>query len=253
MNQAILSNTGTEARRHAAREASPSSVLPGSRMTQSRVIGALFLLGLLSYGIGSGLVTSLVGGSHFLANIASHQMLVVVGAVLILLNTAVDVGKGVLFFPIVERHSKRTALTYLSMMIAEVVLLDIGALAFLMLVPLSNLHGADAGVAQVLATLAVHANALAYNTGEAVLALGATVLCVLLYRTSLIPRWLAISALIGYPCLFAGSMAELFGVHIGLMLTIPGMFFEIVLPFWLFTKGFQPQAYQGQPEMESPA
>lgn len=48
-------------------------------------------------------------------------------------------------------------------------------------------------------------------------------------------------------------MAELFGVHIGFMLTIPGMFFEIVLPFWLFTKGFQPQAYQGQPEMESAA
>jgi hypothetical protein len=253
MNQAMLSNTATGARRLAARGASPSSVLPGSRMTQSRVIGALFLLGFLSYGIGSGLVTSLVGGSNFLFTIASHQMLVVVGAVLILLNTAVDVGKGVLFFPILERHSKRTALAYLSTMIVEVVLLAVGALALLMLVPLSNLHGAEAGVAQVLASLAVHANAMAYNTGEAVLAVGAIFFCLLLYRTRLIPRWLTISALIGYPCLLAGSLAELFGVHIGLMLTIPGMFFEIVLPFWLFTQGFQPQAYEGQPELEPAA
>jgi hypothetical protein len=253
MNQAILSNSSTSAQRVAARGASPSSVLLGSRMTQSRVIGALFLLGFLAYGVGSGLVTSLVGGSNFLSTIASHQNLVVLGAFLILLNTGVDVGKGVLFFPILEKHGKRTALTYLSTMIVEVVLLAVGALALLMLVPLSNLHGADAGVAQVLASLAVHANAMAYNTGEATLAVGAIFLCVLLYRTRLIPRWLTISAFIGYPCLMAGSIAEMFGIHIGLMLTIPGMFFEIVLPFWLFTKGFQPEAYQGPSAMESAA
>ncbi len=38
-----------------------------SRMTYSRLIGALFLLGFLSYGIGSGLATSLVGSSNFLS------------------------------------------------------------------------------------------------------------------------------------------------------------------------------------------
>lgn len=37
-----------------------------------------------------------------------------------LFNSAVDVGKGVLFFPILERHSKRTALAYLSAKIVEV-------------------------------------------------------------------------------------------------------------------------------------
>jgi hypothetical protein len=253
MNQAILSNSSTGAQRAAARETSPLRALPGSRMTQSRVIGALFLAGYLAYGVGTGLVTSLVGGSNFLSTIASHQNLGVLGALLILLNTGLDVGKGVLFFPILERHGKRTALAYLSTMIVEVLLLAVGALALLMLVPLSNLHGADAGVAQVLASLAVHANAVAYNTGEASLAVGAIFLCLLLYRTRLIPRWLTISAFIGYPCLLAGSIAEMFGIHIGLMLTIPGTFFEIVLPFWLFTKGFQPEAFHGQPVMESAA
>jgi len=53
--------------------------------------------------------------------------------------------------------------------------------------------------------------------------------------------------LIGYPVLVAGTIAEIFGLHIGLYLTIPGFFFELVLPFWLFFKGFQPEAYQGQP------
>ena len=57
------------------------------------------------------------------------------------------------------------------------------------------------------------------------------------------PRFLSISGLIGYPILMAGGIAEVFGIHVGLVLTIPGMFFELVLPFWLFTKGFQSETY----------
>jgi hypothetical protein len=75
------------------------------------------------------------------------------------------------------------------------------------------------------------------------LAIGCIFLCALLYRTRLIPRFLSIAGLIGYPILMAGTIAELFGLHIGTMLTIPGMFFELVLPFWLFIKGFEPAAY----------
>ena len=52
-----------------------TSALGRSRMTHSRVIGALFLLGFLCYGIGSGLATSLVGGSNFLSTIGASQTL----------------------------------------------------------------------------------------------------------------------------------------------------------------------------------
>jgi hypothetical protein len=126
-------------------------------------------------------------------------------------------------------------------------------LALLMIVPLSSQHGVGAGVAQALGSLAVQANAMAYQVAEMSLAVGCVFLCVLLFRTRLIPRWLAVSGLIGYPILMAGAIAEIFGIHIGVMLTIPGMFFELVLPFWLFSKGFQPEAYRGQPAVESPA
>jgi len=222
-----------------------AGVLAGSRMTYSRVIGALFLLGFLSYGIGSGLVTSLVGGSNFLSTIAASQTVLVVGAFLMFLNTGVDLGKGILFFPILEKHSKRTALAYLTTMIVEVVLLDAGVLALLLIVPLAK-HAGEAG-AQTLGSILVQANAMAYQMGEMTLGVGSVVLCVLLFRTRLIPRWLAISGLIGYPVLVAGTIAEVFGIHIGLYLTIPGFFFELVLPFWLFFKGFQPEAYRGLP------
>ncbi len=219
--------------------------LAGSRMVYSRMIGALFLLGFLFYGVGSGLATSLVGGSNFLSTIAASQTLLVIGAFLMFLNTGVDVGKGVLFYPILEKHSKRTALAYLATMIVEVVLLAIGVLALLLIVPLAR-HAGEAG-AQTLGAILVQTNATAYQMGEMSLGVGAIFLCVLLFRTQLIPRWLAISGLIGYPILVAGTIAEIFGIHIGLYLTIPGFFFELVLPFWLFFKGFQPGAYWGEP------
>ena len=219
--------------------------LAGSRMTYSRLIGALFLAGFLFYGVGSGLATSLVGGSNFLSTIAGSQTMLLIGAFLMFLNTGVDLAKGVLFFPILEKHSKRTALAYLATMIVEVVLLSVGVLALLMIVPLAR-HAGEVG-AQTLGSILVQTNATAYQMGEMTLGVGAVFLCLLLFRTQLIPRWLAISGLIGYPILVAGTIAEIFAIHIGLYLTVPGFFFELVLPFWLFFKGFQPEAYRGQP------
>jgi hypothetical protein len=52
---------------------------------------------------------------------------------------------------------------------------------------------------------------------------------------------LSILGLIGYPILVAGTIAELFDLHVGLALSIPGALFELGLAFWLLTKGFDPK------------
>ncbi len=119
---------------------------PGSRMTYSRLIGALFLVGFLFYGVGAALVTSVTGAPDFLSTISAHQTTLVIGAFLMLLNTVVDVGKGVLFFPILENHGKRSALAYLAFIIVQVVMLDAGVLALLLIVPLGQ-QAMDAGQA----------------------------------------------------------------------------------------------------------
>ncbi|HEV2461303.1 MAG TPA: DUF4386 domain-containing protein [Ktedonobacterales bacterium] len=126
MSQAIVSTSASSAQSVGAGESLQRRAVMGSRSTYSRVIGALFLLGFLAYGVGFALVTSVTGAPNFLATIATHQTILVLGAFLMLLNSVVDVGKGVLFFPILEHHGKRTALAYLAAMIVEVVLLAIG-------------------------------------------------------------------------------------------------------------------------------
>ncbi|HEY6471028.1 MAG TPA: DUF4386 domain-containing protein [Candidatus Dormibacteraeota bacterium] len=243
MQQAISSTKSNLAE---AGDGRRSLGVASSRMTYSRIIGALFLSGFLVYGVGSALATSATGAPHFLASIVAHPVVLIIGASLMLLNTVVDLGKGVLFFPILGRHSRRTALGYLATMVVEVTLLDVGAIALLMIVPLSGQHGLDAAAAAARGSALVHTNAMFYQFGEMTLAAGCVALCALLFRTRLIPRFLAISGLIGYPILMVGAIAEVIGIHVGLLLTIPGMFFELVLPFWLFTKGFQSEAYLGR-------
>lgn len=241
MNHATLSATAIPAPRPGVPTPSGRS---GSRMKQSRLLGALFLAGFLVYGSGSSIVASLVGRPDFLGTIAPLQSLLALGAFLIILNTAVDIAKAVLFFPILERHSKRTALTYFAALIAEVVFLTVGALAVLMLVPLSE-RASDPG-ATTLGTILVELNRMAYQVGQMTLGVGAIFLCLLLFKTQLVPRWLALTGLIGYTSHVIGTVAELFGVHIGLYLTMPGFFFELALPIWLLIKGFQKEAFEGR-------
>jgi hypothetical protein len=249
MSQSVLSATSSPPRY--APGAPPPSDLSGSRMRQSRIIGALFLAGFLVYGSGSSLVTSLVAGPDFLATIGPLRSLLALGAFLMLLNTAVDIAKAVLFFPILERHSKRTALTYFAALIVQVVFLSIGALAILVIVPLAQ-HAGDPGAGTVGITL-VQLNLMAYQLGQMTLGIGAVFLCLLLFRTQLVPRWLAVAGLIGYPLHVAGTIAEVFGVHIGLYLTVPGFFFELALPVWLLIKGFQRDAFDGRTVAQSVA
>jgi hypothetical protein len=214
----------------------------GSRMTYSRLIGALFLAGFVVYGVGFGLTSSVLGAPDFLSTISAHQGTLVLGAFLMLLVAPVDVGKAVLFFPIVEYHGKKTALAYLAAMIVEVVLLTIGALCLLMLVPLAH-SAVGTGAAQVLGSLLTEANTMAYQIGQLSLGIGAFFLCWLLFRTRLLPRWLAGMGVIGYALHAAGAIAEIFGIPISLILLIPGGIFELAVAFWLLTRGFQPEAY----------
>jgi hypothetical protein len=219
----------------------------GSRMTYGRVIGALFLAGFLLYGIGFGLVSSVINSPDFVSTLSAHQTTLILGAFLMALNTVVDVGKGVLFFPILENHGKRTALVYLAAITVQVVLLDIGVLFLLMLVPVGQI-AAEAGAASAvwapgLGSLLTDANTIAYNLGQATLCFGGVFLCLLLFQTRLIPRPLAAIGVIGYVIHATGAIAEIFGIHIGLFLSLPGGIFELGIAFWLLIKGFQPEAY----------
>ena len=119
------------------------------------------------------------------------------------------------------------------------VLLDLGVLFLLMLVPLTEFAaGASSGWATGLGSLLTQANTVAFEIGQATLGFGALFLTWFLLRARSVPRTLAAWGVIGYVIHIAGAIAEIFGIHVGLMLSLPGAFFELAFGFWLIAKGF---------------
>lgn len=228
-------------------ESVKKSVSPGSRMMYSRLIGALFLAAFFLYGLGFGLVTSVVGAPDSLSTISAHQSTLVLGAFMMLLNSVAVVSIGVLFFPILEQYGKRTAIAYLTARILEGVFLAVGVLSLLMILPLAQLavNTENAAWATGLGVIATQGNTMAYQIAMMSLGFASLFMCSMLFQTRLIPRFLSVWGFIGYAVFMTGAVAEIFGIHIGVLLSIPGGLFELVLGIWLIIKGFQPEAYSG--------
>jgi hypothetical protein len=208
----------------------------------ARMVGALILLATIAYGTGNGLVSSILDQTDSLRHVNENQTRVITGIVLMLVNSAAVIGIGVLMVPILKPHSETVAMAYLASRIVEGIVLLIGGLSLFSLIPL-GLEAIDAGstdtsTLQFLATLAEQQNRFAFHIAMVSLGIGSLFLCAALYQTQLIPRWLSAWGFVGYAALLTGSLLEVFGFAPGLSLLIPGGLFELILPFWLFVKGF---------------
>lgn len=187
-----------------------------ARLT-ARWVGVLMLSAFLLYGIGSMLATSDSSGAG---------LFLTTGAVLMLLNSAAVIAIGVLMLPILRPRTPIIAVGYLATRIFEGVVLAIGVISLLTL---------SAG--------AVAGNFLAYNVAMAVLGIGSLFFCVALFRSRLVPRFLAVWGFFGYASFALGCILELLGfAGAGLVSTIPGGLFELFFAVWLIVKGFNPAA-----------
>lgn len=207
-----------------------------------RWAGVLFLVSTAAYMIGSGLIGSVLDEPDILTRAYSERVSVLSGVFLELVNSAAVVGIAVLLFPVLKRHHEGIALGYLSSRIIESVLLLVGLLAPLVLIALSEDYTAGASVEETnflpLENAAIHVQEVAFQLAMLVLGLGSIMLCFLLYRARMIPRFLSMLGLAGYAALMASSALTIMGYEPGVMLFIPGGLFELLFPIWLISKGF---------------
>jgi hypothetical protein len=64
-------------------------------------------------------------------------------------------------------------------------------------------------------------------------------------RTRIVPRALSVLGLVGYAALFVGATLDALGLidtaaGAGAVALVPGGLFELLLPIWLFVRGFRP-------------
>lgn len=205
--------------------------------TTARIIGVLFLIPLLSYSMGNGLIMSIIEQQNYLMAIAMNQAQIRTGAFLMLINSLTVAMIGICFYPILAHKNKTMALVYLISRITEGILLIIGIVCLWLLIQVSAIDTSAQAFTQPLSTLLIKANDLFYQIAMLMLGLGSMCFCIVLYQTKLIPRWLSVWGFSGYFLLVIGAVGELSGYSIGILLALPGGLFEVGFVLWLIIKG----------------
>lgn len=216
-----------------------------SYRSNAKTFGIFFILAFLSYGIGNGLINSIINAPDFLSRIYADKSSIVIGVILIaLVHSLVNIGLPIVMFPILKPHNAYLTHSYLAAAIIATTLLAFGTIFLLMLLPLSNEH-ARAEISlipsiEIMGNLLKKGAYYSYHLGMALWSIGGLMLVALLYQSKLIPRPLSVLGIIGYFFLVSGSVIACFkqGTAVEVISVIPGALFEITLSIWLIFKGF---------------
>ena len=209
-------------------------------------VGLLFLTATAAFIFAESIISGVLSRPDFLADASSQTTMLATGAVLLFAQFGV-VGIAVLLFPLLKQHGESMALAHVGFRVTE-----LAASLFYLAVPLLAIElgaGVRDGSVDASSSASLGAFLVAQHTVSILLiyiATAAAGMCMatLLYRSRLIPRWLAILGLITYPTLLAGSILDMFNVvdvtqGIGMVALVPGALFEFILPVWLLVKGFK--------------
>jgi hypothetical protein len=203
-----------------------------------------FLLAFLSYGLGTGLTTSVTEAADSFAKVNTNKVPLVLGVILMaMIHTIVSIGSPLLMLPILRPFSKVLSYGYLSAGIAATIILIMGSIFLMLYIPLGSMY-ASAESSQLvhfetIGILLTKGNYYAYQIGMAIWGLGGLLFCYLLYISHLVPRGLSVWGFLGYIVFISGTILELFGYPIGVQLAMPGGLFEITLSIWLIARGFK--------------
>jgi hypothetical protein len=214
------------------------------------IVGVLFLTAMFTAMLGSGLIKSILDVPDYLTNVYPNKTRVIIGILLELICAVAVVGIAVMLFPILEKHNRNIAFGYLGFRIIESAIILVSAISLLSLITLSQEYdkvGAPgASSFQALGALAVAGHYWAFQMVIIVCGIAGLMFCYLLYGSRLIPRFMSVLGIIGYPLSLVVPLLDMFGHSAGMILFLPGSLFEIVFPIWLIVKGFNSSAIDSE-------
>ena len=209
-------------------------------------VGVLLLGAFATYGGGTALVNSVLASDDPASKVATSDLALRIGAILMLADALFVAVIGVLLYAVGRAFGERIAMGYLVTRIVEAVGLAVGVTFVLLPVTLA---GQEVGDVATLSAVAQQGNAAAYRIAMMALGIGSVPFWYLAYRVRLIPRVLAALGMAGYAIFFTGYALDLLGFDVGLFFAIPGGLFEIAVALWLIIKGFSVPDVDSQPEV----
>lgn len=230
--------------------ATKRSVSPSQRRAEI-VIASLFLLTAAVSIAGGSLLDPKLESPDYLAWVFANKGAVQLDALLIAINNIGIVFIAAFAFPLLRKQDEALAASYLATRIIESTLMMLSIVAILLLIPLSQAFLA-AGATQNPSLVAIGdmikamKSIVQFQVATSLLGLGGCFFTWTLFRCRLLPRWLAGFGLFSYALVFLAGIGSWFALvnfsligGSGMMLSLPVAFWEIILmPFWLFVKGF---------------
>ena len=214
------------------------------------VVGIVYILGFVVGITGFGLFTSILSAPDHLSTVSANSMLLGFAAVLWLMAVIGDAAHGILMFPILKQHSERMAIGYLAFRIVDAVFIAVMVLFVLIQIPLGSEYlkaaASNTPFLQALSAVFSQAQQYAYQIGMSALGVSGLMLCYTLYRTKLVPGWLAIWGLVGYATILVGMLSAIMGSGLGDLSSYLGGLWEAAIGVWLIVKGFNSSAIAPQ-------
>ncbi|MER5777451.1 DUF4386 domain-containing protein [Streptomyces sp. NPDC002039] len=167
------------------------------------------------------------------------------GALCELVLMVAVIGTAVVLYPVVRRQHEAMALGYACLRLLEAAVITVGVLSVLTVVTLRREAVGVAGVGGAdRALVALHDWTFLLGPNVA-LGLNTTLLAYAMYRSRLVPRFIALLGLVGGPLICASAVAVMFGAYeqvsvTGSALAVPVFAWEVVLAVRLIAKGFDP-------------
>ena len=173
-----------------------------------------------------------------------------IGALFEFFLIVTNIGSAIALYPVLRRFSQVGALGYIGARVVESTFIAIGLLALLAVTLLRQEPGAlgAAGLESAAATLvALYERAFLMGPGLVVGLGNGLLLGWMMYRTGLVPRRMAMIALVGGPLAFASGVLVLLGAiepqsSVQVLMTIPEIVWEASLGIYLAWKGFRTDA-----------
>lgn len=212
----------------------------------ARLTGLLFALTIVCSIPGALLYSSLLGDPQYVLSGGADRA-VAVGALLEIVTAIANIGTAVVLFPVLRRWSERLALAYVASRIVESTLIAVGIVSVLAVAGLRQ-HPDGAGSAALVAVARglVEVHAATFLLGPGLLAgFGNGVLLgVLLLRSGLVARPMALLGVIGGSLQALSGVAVLLGVYAqasapSAVATLPEFVWEAFLAVGLLGWGFR--------------
>ncbi len=208
-----------------------------------RLIGAAFLLqAVASAVVGLVLLEPLKLPGDIVAtmtNYSSHITQVRAGILGEMVTVTALVILTVLLYLALKDQSHKIAFVALGLRLTEVALLAVSRIATFAFLSTSQAFIAEGQPAylQTVGNLVFETQNIAYSLNMVFFTLGGTLFYYLLYKSKYVPQALAIFGLVAAPLAFIGTVFDLLGVSVPLIVFLPNLPFELAIGLWLLIKG----------------